>query len=35
MPNQMSEAVTVLRAFGDAYPTRRGLEADLLAKVVK
>ncbi len=30
-----SEAVKILRAFGDAYPTRRGLEADLLAKVVK
>jgi hypothetical protein len=30
-----SEAVKILRAFGDAYPTRRNLEADLLAKVAK
>lgn len=30
-----AEAVKLLRAFGDAYPTRRGLEATLLEKIVK
>ena len=30
-----AEGVQILRAFGDAYPTRRNLEADLLGKLVK
>jgi len=29
-----SQAVNILRDFGDAYSTRRNLEADLLAKIV-